>query len=95
MLGTVYLIHFDKPFKHAKHYTGWAINLAARLDLHAAGQGARLLAVIKAEGIGWRLARTWENVDRNFERRLKVQGGAFRRCPMCGIVPIKRERKAR
>lgn len=95
MLGTVYLIHFDKPFKHAKHYTGWATDLSARLELHASGQGARLLAVIKAEGIGWQLARTWENVDRHFERRLKVQGGASRRCPMCGITPIKRERKTR
>jgi hypothetical protein len=22
LLGTVYLLHFDTPFKHARHYTG-------------------------------------------------------------------------
>ena len=22
-VGTVYLLHFDKPFSHAQHYLGW------------------------------------------------------------------------
>ena len=24
MTGTVYLLHFDQPYKHARHYVGWA-----------------------------------------------------------------------
>lgn len=92
VLGTVYLLHFDDPYKHAKHYTGWALDLDARLAEHASGGGARLLAVVRAAGIGWSVARTWKGVDRHYERALKNQGGASRHCPMCGAVPGKRRR---
>ena len=84
--GTIYLIHFSTPYKHAKHYTGWALDLKARLAEHEEGRGARLLQVIKAAGISWRLARTWPG-DRQRERELKNMGGASRRCPHCGITP--------
>lgn len=87
LVGTVYLLHFDAPFGHARHYTGWTPNLADRLARHAAGHGARLTQVVKDAGIGWQLARTWPEVTRSFERRLKNQGGASRRCPSCGIHP--------
>jgi predicted GIY-YIG superfamily endonuclease len=84
--GTVYLLHFDRPYEHAKHYIGWTDDLEARLGLHAKGQGARLLAVVKAAGIGWQLARTWTG-DRHRERQIKNQGGASRCCPLCGVRP--------
>jgi len=84
--GTVYLLHFDRPYAHAAHYTGWTADLHQRLTDHAAGRGARLLAVTKTAGIGWRLARTWPGT-RATERALKRQGGASRRCPVCGILP--------
>jgi predicted GIY-YIG superfamily endonuclease len=86
--GTVYLLHFDRPYGHAAHYTGWTTDLSARLAEHANGHGARLLAVAKSVGIGWTLARTW-NGTRAVERALKRQGGASRRCPLCGINPRK------
>jgi predicted GIY-YIG superfamily endonuclease len=85
-LGVVYLLHFDRPYVHARHYTGFATDLDARLAKHAAGRGARLLEVVKDAGIGWRLARTWPGT-RATERALKRQGGASRRCPLCGIHP--------
>ena len=87
--GTVYLLHFDRPYKHARHYTGWtgsSRSLTARLARHAAGDGARLLAVAYAAGVPWELARTWEG-PRARERQLKRQGGASRHCPMCGVKP--------
>lgn len=84
--GTVYLLHFDAPYKHARHYLGWTDDLPARLAAHQAGQGARLLAVVKAAGIGWQLARIWPGT-RARERQLKRQGGASRCCPMCGVRP--------
>jgi len=84
--GTVYLLHFDRPYAHARHYTGWTADLAGRLADHAAGRGARLLAVVMSAGIGWQLARTWTG-SRRLERALKRQGGASRRCPLCGITP--------
>jgi hypothetical protein len=86
LMGTVYLLHFDRPYKHARHYLGWAGNLDARLAVHGTRHGARLLAVLRAEGIGWQLARTWPG-DRNRERQLKNMGSSARHCPMCGITP--------
>jgi len=84
--GIVYLLHFDRPYRHARHYTGWTHDLPARLAEHATGHGARLLTVIQAAGIDWTLARTWTG-NRTRERALKRQGGATRRCPLCGITP--------
>jgi predicted GIY-YIG superfamily endonuclease len=88
--GTVYLLHFDQPYGHARHYTGWTTNLLGRLDRHATGHGARLLAVAHHAGIGWTLARVWTG-PRFKERALKRQGGASRRCPLCGIYPRTRQ----
>jgi predicted GIY-YIG superfamily endonuclease len=85
-VGTVYLLHFDRPYQHAQHYLGWARNLRARLTLHRNGRGARLLAVIGEAGIGWRLARTWKG-NRARERQIKRQGGLSRSCPACGVIP--------
>jgi len=80
--GTVYLLHFDEPFGHARHYSGWASNLEGRLRHHERGTGANLLRHVRNAGIGWTLARTWTG-DRNLERRLKNRGGAARLCPLC------------
>lgn len=92
--GTVYLLHLEEPFGHARHYTGWADggNLSRRLAHHLAGSGANLLRHVGKAGIGWELARTWPG-DRREERRLKKQGGASRRCPLC--IPSLAARLAR
>jgi hypothetical protein len=86
--GTVYLLHFTQPYKHARHYLGWAAagHLDSRIEAHRSGQGARLMAVIEAAGIGFELARTWPG-GRARERQIKRQGGASRCCPLCGIRP--------
>lgn len=92
--GTIYLLHFDRPFGHAQHYTGWASNLDGRLKHHANGSGATLLRHVRNAGIGWTLARTWSG-DRNRERALKKQGGASRHCPICkGGSPCVRDSNA-
>jgi predicted GIY-YIG superfamily endonuclease len=80
--GTIYLLHFDRAYRHARHYTGWTTDLDARLADHICGQGARLIEVIEQAGIGWTLARTWIG-PRARERALKRQGGASRHCPLC------------
>lgn len=86
--GTVYLLHFDEPYKHAKHYIGWTTDLDARLAEHLAGTGARLMAVIKEADIGFQLARTWTGVTATRAReQIKAQGGASRCCPICGVKP--------
>lgn len=84
--GTVYLLHFDRPYRHARHYCGWTTDLSARLAAHADGRGARLIDVITAAGIGYQLARTWPG-SRTRERQIKRQGGLSRCCPLCGVRP--------
>jgi predicted GIY-YIG superfamily endonuclease len=91
--GTVYLLHFNEPYKHARHYVGWAQNVKRRLAEHQAGRGARLLAVVKAAGIGWQLARLWPG-SRARERQIKRQGGHSRQCPLCGVTPRRVPRNA-
>ena len=86
----VYLLHFDKPYHHAAHYLGYSPRIAERLDLHAAGHGARLTQVVKDAGIGWRLVRVWPKATRRDERRLKNRGSSRRHCPVCegsGVLP--------
>ena len=86
-----YLIHFERPYQaktgkqqqKAQHYLGWTINLEKRVKLHATGQGARLLAIINAEGIGWSVVRLWENGSYALERKLKARHGYAGYCPIC------------
>ena len=85
--GTVYMLHFSAPYRHARHYTGWTADLAARLDEHAAGRGARLVSVAKAAGITFSLARTRPGT-RADERAIKRAGGARRYCPLCSARPL-------
>ncbi|HEV7431574.1 MAG TPA: hypothetical protein VGN77_00925 [Steroidobacteraceae bacterium] len=85
----VYLIHFDRPLHHARHYLGYCADgtLEVRLIRHRAGRGARLLAVLRELGIGWRVVRVFEG-DRHFERRLKNHHSC-RLCPVCTIRPVQ------
>jgi predicted GIY-YIG superfamily endonuclease len=80
--GTIYLIHFDEPLSHARHYIGWTQDEMVRVELHQGGRGSRLLAAVQAQGIPWRVVRRWRGT-RDQERYLKNQrhGPAF--CPVC------------
>ena len=73
--GIIYMLHFSQPYKHARHYVGWTEDLLDRLDQHAAGHGARLVAVITQAGIGFTLVRICEGTRRT-ERAIKNAGGA-------------------
>ena len=84
--GVIYLLHFDRPYQHARHYTGWTEDLLDRLDRHAAGRGARLVEVIWQAGIGFTLVRICEGTRRT-ERAIKNDGGATRYCPACTPRP--------
>lgn len=78
----IYLIHFDQPYKHARHYIGSTKSVDERIAEHRTNRGARLMAVVNSAGITWRLARAWRG-GRQVERRLKTLGGAARLCPIC------------
>lgn len=72
-LGTVYLIHFSVPYRHARHYTGWTTDLEYRVSEHRKGKGSRLLQVCLSNHIEWEISRVWWDVPREKERRVKRQ----------------------
>ena len=86
-MGYVYLLHFDKPISHARHYMGYSDEdperVDGRIDAHRAGKGANLTKVFKENNIDFVLDRVWIDVDRNFERRKKNSGGGARYCTIC------------
>ena len=85
-LGICYMLCFHQPYRHARHYVGWTEDLLDRLDAHATGHGARLIAVITQAGIGFTLVRICEGTRRT-ERAIKNSGGATRFCPACTPRP--------
>ena len=89
--GTVYLVHLDRPFWHAKHYMGFTErdDVETRLEEHRNNRGSKLLRAVNDAGIPWRLSRTWEGMTRSEERRLKRQKMAPRLCPVC-VAKAKR-----
>jgi predicted GIY-YIG superfamily endonuclease len=80
---SVYLIHFEQPYKHARHYLGYAQDVAARLQRHRAGTGARLMEVITQAGIPWHVAKIWPDGTPELERALKLWHSGVRLCPTC------------
>src|SRR5262245_28869790 len=82
-IGFVYVLHLATRYRHAGHYVGFAADLAQRLARHRAGNGARLMEVIKQAGIEWKLVKVLPG-DRSLERRLKNGKNTPRRlCPVC------------
>lgn len=85
----VYLLHFDRPYRHARHYVGYADDgkLHQRIDAHynatpGDGKNHRLMQVIRAAGISFTLARVWPGANRQKEKAIKKSSRA-RACPLC------------
>lgn len=91
-LGTTYLLHFDRPYQHARHYAGFARDLDKRLKLHRTGQSnCKLMRAVYEAGIGFKVARIWPNTTYAFERR--VHGLVLSHiCPMCNTHPAAMKR---
>jgi hypothetical protein len=72
--------------QYAGHYWGWTQDLVRRIHQHRnptwTGAG-RLVQVALAAGLSFELAWLEYPATRGRERRLKNQGSAYRRCPLC------------
>jgi hypothetical protein len=72
--------------QYAGHYWGWTQDLVRRISQHRnpnwAGAG-RLVQVALEAGLSFELAWLEYPATRGRERRLKNQGSAYRRCPLC------------
>jgi len=73
--------------QYAGHYWGWTDNLIRRITREHRNprwRGAgRLVQVALAAGLSFELAWLEYPATRGRERRLKNQGSAYRRCPLC------------
>jgi len=85
----VYLLHFDKPYKKARHYIGIAKSsrLHRRMYEHATLRGSNLTVAALEDGAELLLVRTWQTDDPNVERKFKANGHFNRLCPLCSIPP--------
>jgi hypothetical protein len=72
--------------QYAGHYWGWTQDLVRRIRQHRnpnwTGAG-RLVQVALAAGLSFELAWLEYPATRGRERRLKNQGSAYQRCPLC------------
>lgn len=84
--GTVYLLHFDTPFRHARHYIGFSADVDNRLEEQLRGNGAKLVRAAIAAGISIRLAAEFPGKSLRFEIFLKNRGGAAKWCPICKLL---------
>ena len=72
--------------QYAGHYWGWTDNLIRRIGEHRNPrwrEAGRLVQVALAAGLTFELAWLEYPATRGRERRLKNQGSAYRRCPLC------------
>jgi hypothetical protein len=73
--------------QYAGHYWGWTDDLIRRITREHANPNwtgpGRLVQVAQAAGLTFELAWVEYPATRGRERRLKNQGGAARRCPIC------------
>lgn len=80
-----YILHFSEPYKHAKHYIGWARDyehLAARISAHLDNTSKQpLIEAAHAAGITFTVA-VWTHYPRHMERKLK-NAHARNVCPCC------------
>lgn len=84
----VYLLHLDPPLRHCRHYIGYArtgTNLDERLIRHQKGTGGVLPREAGKQGSIISLVYVWLTAGKEFERRLKRNGGAVRWCPVCAV----------
>jgi hypothetical protein len=56
--GTVYVVHVEPAYHHARHYIGLAVDVDARLAEHLAGAGSPLVRAAVAVGVRVELAAT-------------------------------------
>jgi predicted GIY-YIG superfamily endonuclease len=92
---TVYLLHFETPYRHARHYLGSTSDLEARVTAHLQGAGNPLVRAAVNAGINVTLARTWDFqklTGRQWERQFKRQKNAARLCPLCQSENTRQKR---
>lgn len=86
----IYLLHFERPLHHARHYLGITEDIARRMADHSSGNGAKITKALKEAGIGFTLVAVWSGATRNDERSLKNMRNTPQICPECNPYGTRR-----
>ena len=98
----VYILHFDPPYQHARHYIGFTTRpVQERVAEHLAGRGSPLVTAALAAGHRVSVSLKWSAGNRAWERYLKRKKSTPDWCPVCGqmerpkpnLSEFKRKRK--
>lgn len=85
----LYLLHFQEPYRHARHYLGYAVGTGrgrAYARAQAAGRltGAHeLVMAVQAAGIEITVADVWVGAGRRERAMLRRSHNLSRHCPLC------------
>ncbi len=83
VVGTVYVLHFEPAYRHARHYVGWtAGDVSAGLATRLQGAGSPLIRAAVNAGVDIQLAAAFAG-SRLLERRLKRWHKTGQFCPRC------------
>ncbi|MFN3250083.1 GIY-YIG nuclease family protein [Roseibium album] len=90
---TVYVLHFDPPYQHARHYIGYTPDASAarRVKEHqdCTAKGSPLVRAAIESGCKVVLAHEFPGASRAFERWLKTRRDTSRWCQCCGLETRK------
>ena len=83
--GTVYVIHFEPSFKHARHYVGFTkrTDYMERINEHKEGKGSKLTQAAVKAGCKVQLVVVIEDATRHDERAIKNRKNTPKMCPTC------------
>lgn len=84
---TVYVLHFEPPYRHAAHYIGYTPDetAARRFGEHLRGVGSPLVKAALKAGSRVVLAHEYPAAGRDFERSLKARRDTKLWCGCCGV----------
>lgn len=87
----IYIMHFSRPYYHARHYIGSSPDPVARVREHLSGRGSPLVRAVVNAGIAvhaWVIRRQG---GRRLERHIKNQKHSERFCPLCSSTKSIRQ----
>lgn len=84
----VYLLHFDRPVKHARHLITVAHSSFGAIGRRVSYEQLAdepLVRAARAAGVTLTIARVWDGGEAR-ARQLRHTGGSTRMCPVCGLA---------
>lgn len=85
---SIYVLHIDPPYRHARHYTGWTPERdpSRRISDHIErrANGSPLVRAALDAGCTVTVAHIWPRLGRDFERWLKTRRDHSKWCRLCG-----------